>query len=378
MGFLISIIQKGVKVLESFAVHGAPSEYILQEGVLQLLEDKLVERGFQKVLIVHGQKSWDAARPYWPVFENIDFNDYTYRGECSLGEISRLAEGVKFHSFDCIIGVGGGKVLDLVKAVSYLTRVPHVLVPTLASNCSPWTPISVIYDELGAFIRYDIYPVSASLLLIEPRILLEAPIEMFIAGIGDTLAKWYEADVQIATIKNKPVALEISHYTARQCRDLILQHSENAIIAAKTRELNDEFIKVAETIIVLGGMVGGFGDHYGRIAGAHAVHNGLTVLNETHHALHGDKVAYGILVQLVLEKKWSEIDKLLAFYRRIGLPFSIKGLGVKEIKDDSIHAVAIKATIPEESIHVMPNGPITAEKVCLAIKELEDYILTVC
>ena len=83
-------------------------------------------------------------------------------------------------------------------------------------------------------------------------------------------------------------------------------------------------------------MVGGFGDHYGRVAGAHSIHNGLTVLEETHHALHGEKVAYGILVQLVLENKWTEIDQLLAFYRQLGLPASLKDLGVKAINDEVI------------------------------------------
>lgn len=361
--------------MEAFSVHGAPSEYILREGILQQLESKLLERGFRKVLFVHGEKSWQAAQPYLPVLEKVEYGDYTYHGECSLPEIEELAKLVTNHSYDAVIGVGGGKVLDLVKAACHITHTHSVLVPTLASNCSPWTPISVIYDESGAFIRYDVYPISTSLLLVEPEILINAPLNMLIAGIGDTLAKWYEADVQMATIQNKPVPLQISYYTARQCKDLLIQHSEGAINAAKSRVINDDFIKVAETIIVLGGMVGGFGDNYGRIAGAHAIHNGLTVLNDTHHALHGDKVAYGILVQLVLEDKWQEIEQLYPFYSQLGLPVSLTKLGVAAINNELIYEVAAKATLPEESIHVMPNNPITAATVGNAMLELENFII---
>jgi hydroxycarboxylate dehydrogenase A len=357
--------------METFSVHGAPSEYMLQEGILNQLESKLLERGIQKVLLVHGKNSWEAAKPFLPVFKEVEFKGHLYGGECSLAEIEVVAGKVRKHEVDAIVGVGGGKVLDLVKAVAHKTKRQTVLIPTLASNCSPWTPLSVLYDESGAFITYEIYPVSASLVLIDPRILLSAPPEMLIAGIGDTLAKWYEADVQMAAIENKSVPLQISHYTARQCKEILLQHSANAIVAVNTGVLNEDFIKVAETIIMLGGMVGGFGGQYGRIAGAHSIHNGLTVLVETHHALHGEKVAYGILVQLVLEGKWEEIEELLPFYDELGLPASLIDLNVRVTNNEALLNVAAKSTVPEESIHVMPIGLITAQRVKQAIIELE-------
>lgn len=357
--------------LEKFSVHGAPNEYMLFEGVLEQLESKLLERGIKRILIIHGKKSWEAAKPFWPEMKRIRNDEYTYSGECSINEIESLSTLVNNHSYDGLVGVGGGKVLDLTKSVGYNTNTPVILVPTLASNCSPWTPISVIYDEFGSYIRFDIHPNNSSLVLIEPRILIHAPLNMLVAGIGDTLAKWYEADVQMSLIDNKPVPLQISYYAAKQCKDLLLEHSIEAIEAVRKGKINDHFIKVVETIIVLGGMVGGFGDHYGRVAGAHAIHNGLTILEETHHALHGEKVAYGILVQLVLEDKWEEIHQLIPFYRELGLPTSLKELGVQHVTEEDIVKIAAKSTLPEESIHVMPIGPITKERVIAAVKEIE-------
>lgn len=359
--------------METISVHGAPSEYILEERVLDKLEAKLLERGFQKILIIHGQKSWQAAQQFWPVFTGLKSEEYTYHGENSLSEIDAISKLVIKESFDAVVGVGGGKVLDLTKSVSHVTHRQAVLIPTLPSNCSPWTPVSVVYDDSGAFIRFDIYPIGASLVLVEPQILLQAPVNMLIAGIADTLAKWYEADVQMADIKNKSVPLEICYYTAKQCKDVLLQYSEGAVQAAKAGTLNDDFVKAIETIIMFAGMVGGFGDHYGRVAGAHSIHNGLTVLEETHHALHGEKVAYGILVQLVLENKWAEIEQLLPFYRQLDLPVSLHDLGVKDITDAVISDVAAKSTISEESIHVIP-GEMTTATVSKAIVDLENYI----
>jgi uncharacterized oxidoreductase len=361
--------------MENINVHGAPSEYILREGILSQLENKLLSRGLKKVLIIHGEKSWTATKPFWPSFSRIEYIEHTHTGECSQNHINNLAQLVQDSSFEAVIGVGGGKILDLVKAIGNFTRKPSILVPTLASNCSAWTPISVIYDDSGSFDRYDIYPTSTSLVLIEPLVLLEAPINLLIAGIGDTLAKWYEADVQMEVIKNKSVPLTISHYTARLCRDNLLQHSESALLAVRDKQLNDDFVRVIETIIMLGGMVGGFGDKYGRIAAAHSIHNGLTVLEETHNALHGEKVAYGIIVQLALEDKWNEINLLLAFYEKLGLPYSLKELGIKIIDDKNIESIAIKATDINESIHVMPIGEITIERVKNAIRTVEKFVL---
>ena len=360
--------------MATLTVHGAPSEYVLKEGILNQLEEKLLERKLEKILIIHGEKSWQAAKAFFPSFNKVVYEEHTYRGECSLMEIEEVANDVQKKLFDAIIGVGGGKVLDLTKSIGHLTKRPVILIPTLSSNCSPWTPVSVIYDEHGTFSRFDIYPVSPSLVLIEPRILLQAPINMLIAGIGDTLAKWYEADVQMEHLVNKSIPLQISHYTASQCKDLLLAHSTEALKAVQSGNLNDDFLKLVETIIVLGGMVGGFGDHYGRIAGAHSIHNGLTIIEETHHALHGEKVAYGILVQLVLEEKLEEIDKLFSFYRQLGLPTSLAELGISNVSDTLIKKMAEKSTAPEESIHVMPIGQVTSVQVWKAISFLEKMI----
>ena len=232
----------------------------------------------------------------------------------------------------------------------------------------------MLYDDFGAYVRFDIYPVSTSLLLIEPEILVKAPIDLFIAGIGDTIAKWYEADVQLRTIDNKTVPMMISYYFAKQCKDILFDSFQQGVKAVQTGKVNDDFIKAVETIIVYAGMVGGFGDEYGRTTGAHSIHDGLTVLEETHiQQLHGSKVAYGILVQLVLEDRFDEIERLKPFYQKLGLPLSLTELGVYEITDEIIARVAEKATVPEQEIHLMPVGKITKTRVIEAIKELEKF-----
>jgi uncharacterized oxidoreductase len=354
--------------VEDIIVRGAPAEYVCKIGVLGELEEKLNVRGIKKVLLLTGKKSWEAIRFYFPNVKDIVVAHEFYNGECSLTEITRVSTLAKTLKVDAIVGVGGGKVLDVVKAAACASSTKSILIPTLASNCAPWTPLSVIYTEEGVMTHYDVFPASVDLLLVEPRVLIEAPVSMLIAGIGDTLAKWYEADVQIGKFSNPSVTLKVAHHTARLCAEEMFENAEQAIIDAKEARVSDAFVKVVESIILLGGMVGGFGDKFGRIAGAHSIHNGMTISPESHKALHGNKVAYGILVQLLLENKESEVDRLLPFYKKIGLPTSLHDLDIPTILIDDI---AVQSTRSGESIHQMRSERVTSTEVAVAMHQLE-------
>ncbi|MDU5880570.1 MAG: iron-containing alcohol dehydrogenase, partial [Serratia marcescens] len=102
-------------------------------------------------------------------------------------------------------------------------------------------------------------------------------------------------------------------------------------------------------------------------AAAHAIHNGMTQLEECHHCYHGEKVAFGVLVQLVLENApQEEIETVLNFCHSVGLPTNLHMLGVKEINKDKLRAVAKAATAEGETIHNMPFV-VTAQDVLCAI-----------
>ncbi|MFT8320085.1 MAG: iron-containing alcohol dehydrogenase family protein [Bacillus sp. (in: firmicutes)] len=354
-------------------VRGAPVYYACEPGILNKLDELLQRYNKKNCLVVHGEKSWDAISPFFPkTFQYASLTFIPYNGECSLNEINRIASLVMENNFDAIIGIGGGKVLDLIKAAGNDANVDAILIPTLASTCAAWTPLSVIYTDDGIFTHYTIYPKSTLMILFEPRVLLQSPTNFFIAGIADTLAKWYEADVIIRELKDPPLVVTIAHQTAQLCRDILLQYGVEAVKAQKNKQLTSALTKVMETNIVAGGMVGGYGDKYGRIAGAHSIHNGLTTLEETHHLLHGAKVAYGILIQLALEKNWEEIRSLESFYRSLSLPLTLNDLGITIDQTDKLKRVAEAATIKKESIHLLPEE-ITADKVLQAIYDLEAF-----
>ena len=153
-------------------VRTGPQEYECREGVLSTLPKRLEERFVKNLLIVHGTVSWQKARPYLEDLYQTGFSitEVAFSGECSYEEVDRIVGLAAQHKSDAIIGVGGGKIMDAVKyAAAKAGCILNVMVPTLASNCAPWTPLSVMYSEDGVFIRYDFLQQQASLLLLEPQ-----------------------------------------------------------------------------------------------------------------------------------------------------------------------------------------------------------------
>lgn len=354
-------------------VRGAPQEFVCEVGAWQTLANHLERRGINRVLVLKGTKSWEVAKDYFPDLPDQTVEFHQYQGESTYEERDFLVEKVQKENWEAIVAVGGGKISDLAKATSIVANIPVIILPTLASTCAAYTPLSVMYTTEGAMIRYTVFPRSNALVLVDPEVILHSPRELLIAGIGDTLAKWYEADVIIRQIENPPAEVEIAHFVAKLCHDNLLEYSEDALKAMDKGELNDAFVKIVETNIMVGGMVGGFGDDYGRCAGAHSIHDALTILPETHHHLHGNKVAYGIFVQLVLEGNWEEIDRLFPFYKSLELPTSLADLELVAISENRIKEVADRAVSPDETIHLMP-GEMTADKVLKAIDELEQHM----
>lgn len=357
--------------METIKVQGTPNIYRHHDGALTEMKQVIETQGLKKGLLVTGKASFNIAKPFIDPL-NLNVVMERYNGECSREEVDRLKEKAEMEAVDYLLAVGGGKVIDVTKATAAAMGLPYVIVPTLASNCAAVTPLSVFYTEDGVFTDHVVFDQAAFMVAVEPGILIQTPADYLRAGIGDTIAKWYEAKPLVASLTHQPIAVKVSQHAAKLCQDVLIAHGEAALVDQKTRQITDRFIEVVDTIILASGMVGGFGEHYGRISGAHSIHNGLTVLEETHKHLHGDKVSYGILVQLALFDEWDEIDHLLPFYQALGLPKSFDDLGMKANLDAKWQQASRHAVREGESIHLL--GKVTADLVHHAMSELEQHV----
>ncbi|WP_332238661.1 iron-containing alcohol dehydrogenase family protein [Sporolactobacillus sp. KGMB 08714] len=351
----------------------APQQYISEKGAYDYLAGILKKLSVRRVLFLHGIKSLHKAAPYLPDLAQAGIETFgmSFGGECSPQEIDRVIQAIKTHDADLIIGLGGGKVMDTAKASAYKAgRLPLVLMPTMASNCAAWSALSVFYKDNGESIGFQTFPNQSALVLVEPRVILDSPIEYFIAGIADTLAKWYESNGLLAKVDQNHLAILYARESAKLCHDIPLEYAVQAVDDMRQGILSNAWNTVMETNIMASGLVGGFADQYGSATAAHSVHDALTFFPETKPILHGVKVAYGIMVQLALEGKWDEIRRLQPFYQKLNLPMNLTDLHLGTRPESDIRQLAARAVSPDKTIHLLPYE-VTAESVFSAINQLE-------
>jgi glycerol dehydrogenase-like iron-containing ADH family enzyme len=310
----------------------------------------------QRPLVIGGTYSLELPQlsPLWQE-PSLDIKRDNYTPDCCEISLHRLEESIASHQADLIIGIGGGKCLDMAKLVAHRTQLPIVTIPTSAATCAAWTALSNIYSEAGAF-DYDVsLPHCPDLLILDYDLIATAPPRTLIAGIGDAIAKWYEASVSSGNSDKTLLIAAVQQ--ARVLRDLLFQKS----VAALADIGGADWQEVVDATVLLAGVIGGLGGAQCRTVAAHAVHNGLTHLPACHHILHGEKVAFGILVQLRLEEIVSghqlaaqTRQQLLDFYQQIGLPSTLADLGLAQITLADLQQVADIACQPQSDIHRLP------------------------
>ena len=344
----------------------APSQVLRGSQALSKAGEAIARLG-QRPLVVGGDRSLAVVEPsLQPLLHHYQLHaaSASYRPDSS--KIS-LRQALEQHQADFIIGVGGGKALDAAKLLAEQCELPIVTIPTSAATCAAWTALSNVYSNQGAF-QYDV-PLNRcpDLLVLDYELIQTAPQRTLIAGIGDALAKWYEASVSSG---DSPATLTIAAVQqARILRDILFQKSAAALKAPG----GDDWQEVVDATVLLAGVIGGLGGARCRTVAAHAVHNGLTHLPMAHESLHGEKVAYGILVQLRLEEMvqgnqlaGSARQQLSQFYAEIGLPPTLEDLGLGNITLAELRQAAEIACNPHSDIHRLPFA-VTPEQVMAAM-----------
>lgn len=277
-----------------------------------------------------------------------------FRGECSPEEVERVCKAARAIGAAVVIGAGGGKVLDTSRAVAAELGLPTVNCPTVASSDAPCSALSVLYTPDGEFLEFRFSPRNPDLVLVDTAVIARAPSRLLVAGIGDALATWWEAKaVREANAANqlggKPTMTGTA--LAELCYELLLS---NAVAAKAACEAN-VVTPALENLVEANTLLSGLGFESGGLAAAHSVHNGLTAIPETHHFMHGEKVSFGLVTQLVLENRSpDDLDQVLGLARAVGLPMTLAEVGIDPVTAEAVETIAAKSVAKGETIHHEP------------------------
>jgi glycerol dehydrogenase len=275
--------------------------------------------------------------------------------DCCEADLQSLAQLTRTAGAQLVLAAGGGKVLDAGKLLAHRLQLPCVTVPTSAATCAGWTALANLYSPHGAFEGDVALQRCPDLLVFDHELVALAPARTLASGIADAMAKWYEASVSSGASDDGVVQQAVQ--MARVLRDQLLLEAE----AALADPGGEAWSRVVEACGLTAGLIGGIGGVRCRTVAAHAVHNGLTQLEASHGRLHGEKVGFGVLVQLRLEEQLEGNQlarqsrrQLLALFERLGLPVSLPQLGLGGIDRADLEEVCRFACRDDSDLHHLP------------------------
>lgn len=342
-----------------------PNAYKAFADVCERLGKKFVLIG-GKTALEKGKGKLDA------VLAESDFqmlDCIIYGTECTYKRIDELAGMNAVKEADFIVGMGGGKALDTAKGVAYQCGVPIVTMPTIAATCAAATALSVVYREDSTFESFYFFEKPAVHCFIDSEIIANAPAKYLRAGIGDTLGKHFECHLSARGDKldhNSALGREISN----MCYEPVVEHGKQALADCEKNEVTYALQQIILANIISTGMVSVLVNDDYNCAIAHSVFYGLAILpGFEEENLHGDVVAYGVLVQLAIDKQYEVMESLYGFLREIGIPTMLADMKVEN--DRAVLNPVLTETVIGPDMEHLPYR-VSEEMVYEGIQRVEE------
>jgi len=356
-------------------IFGAPRRYVQGAGVLTHIGQELAGLGQSAVVLADprvqtlvGDTIATAAAQAGVVTSPLQFG-----GEVTYAEVERLLGVLDDAKPDIVVAAGGGKTIDTGKLLSRTLDARFVSVPTVASNDSPTSHIAVVYDEAHKLVGVEEAKSNPDLVLVDTAIIAKAPLRLLSAGIGDALVKPFEVE-QCMRANGKNVFGATSPLAAlalaRTCYDTVRAHTKPAY-AAMARGVVDHHLEALVEACVL---MSGLAFESGGLSVSHGMTRGLSAIPSIARALHGHQVAYGLLVQLVLEARDAAfMQDITEFYRDAQLPLTLADLGyVAQSAAEHDATITTIAQVSAQAAHMQKfQHPIDSDAIARAIRTIE-------
>ena len=339
-------------MIDNLRIISAVSRYIQGPGCLTQLGEATSKLGRQPLVVTDEILKGLFGDQLEASFTSaaLPFNLLTFPGEVTRPTIDTLADTARQLGIDVVVGFGGGKALDTGKGVALALGTPFVSVPTIAATDAPASLAIAVYNDHHLLTEILLLPRNPEVVLVDSAIIAQAPLRFLLAGIGDAISKKFEAEAVHRAGRETPNGTRSTRTglaIANACYDLIRTHAAPAIAAIRAGavahgEVNDDLESLLEATVLLSTM----GFENAGLSVSHAIAKGLPMVPRAAGTLHGEHVAYGLLVQLVLEERPpAVIEEMMTFYRSIGLPTGLADFGLTQWREDELDILTENAML---------------------------------
>lgn len=274
-------------------------------------------------------KKYDAQKTAF----TYSFLDYEGK-QCTIENINRLVEIVKQRNVDVIIGVGGGKVLDMVRGASHFVDLKVVLVPTSLSTNASGSGLTIVYSEEGLIQQKWAMPVLPDLVIADLSILIATPPFMLISGMGDAMGSAMEALSRIKAMGLRDHVTDTAWYATESIMRVVMTRGREALEACKHKQITPAYESIVPCILNACGGVRSFRFSFV----PHLLDDVLLHFEATHKLAHGYRIAYGVIIQMLYDNRSLEdIHAYLDFCVDLGLPINFEQLGIPDVDKDDLY-----------------------------------------
>jgi glycerol dehydrogenase len=286
---------------------------------------------------------------------SLEVIDVDFRGDSTKAEAARVAKIAQERGADMIVGLGGGKVLDTAKASAAAAGIKMVSCPTLASTDAPTSSYTVWYDDKGACEGFESWGVNPDLVLVDSQVIAEGPVRAFVAGMGDALSTWVEAEVVHTTLGQNLAggrATMVAMAIARLGYDTLMKYGLEAKRAVEQKVVTHAVERIIETNTLMSGL----GFESCGVATAHMIANCLPGFPECRGLMHGEEVAFGIISQLCLDENMptDEMHRMVDFMIAVGLPVTFADLNLAGVTRERLQQIGGICAGPGSLCHAHP------------------------
>lgn len=291
-----------------------------------------------------------------------------FAGHPTMAAAQQLAEQVRASGADVLLGLGGGRALDIAKAVGHLLDMPVYTLPTIAATCAAVSALSVLYrpdGSLETLLQLREAPVHCAL---DTAVIAASPTKYLRAGLGDTLAKHVEVPFSargraLRHCDALGLSIALGLYPA------LLAHAVPALEENSRQEAGPHLTAAALQSVVDVGYVSTLVDEQYNVALAHSLYYALEPLKQMANLLHGDVVAWGVLVQLTLDGQRERAQEVRRLLKAVGTPLSLESMGLPP--SDPAVLACLRAAAHQPDMATLPY-PIPPEAIVQAVARCEE------
>ena len=230
-----------------------------------------------------------------------------------------VAERVIATDVECIVGMGGGRVLDVCKYAAFIAKKPFMSIPTTMANDGIASPIAVLKRE-------DNKPKSLgcampSMLILDTELIATCPPALIKAGIGDTISNYMALkDWDLAVSRGKEVMNGYAYMMSKTSLDALMKTQYDSI--------TPEFLDALANSLVLSGIAMDFAGSSRPVSGSeHLFSHALDYYCEPQN-LHGFNVALGTIA--ILKLIGEDYTEALHYLRKFEVDINPVHMGIDE------------------------------------------------